>query len=78
MPERKERVAPPPSAQGWDSRFANNDAVTGWEQICATAAANARTGWERVTTDPRQRASRQHPLKGALGQRSVNGVDMEQ
>lgn len=59
MPKRKERVAPPPSAQGWDFRFANNDAVKGWEQICATSAANARTAWERITTDPRQRDSRQ-------------------
>lgn len=78
MPKRKERVAPPPTAGGWDFRYANNDAVSGWEQISATAASNARTAWERITTDPRQRDSRQHPLKGSLGRRSVNGVDMEQ
>ncbi len=78
MPKRKERVAPPPAPGGWDFRFATNDAVKGWEQICSAAAANARTAWERITADPRQRDSRQHPLKGSLGSRAVNGVEMEQ
>ena len=71
-------MAPPPKAGGWDFRFATNDAVKGWEQICSTPAANARTSWERITTDPQQRDSRQHPLKGSLGSRFVNGVEMEQ
>ncbi|MGD9792182.1 MAG: hypothetical protein AB7V43_01770 [Acidimicrobiia bacterium] len=78
MPKRKERVAPPPADRGWDLRYANNDAVKGWEQICAAAPSNARTAWEKLTADPRERSSRQHPLKGSLGQRSVNGIDMEQ
>ncbi len=80
MPKRKERVAPPPSADGWDFRYANSDAVKGWERVCAAAAAaaNARTAWEKITADPRRRDSRQHPLKGSLAHRSVNGADMEQ
>ena len=78
MPKRKERVAPPLGAGGWDLRYANSDAVKGWEQIGAVAASNARTAWERITADPRRRDGRQHPLKGSLGRRCVNGVDMEQ
>jgi len=78
MPKRKERVAPPPATGGWDFRYANNDAVKGWSQICAVAAANARTAWEKLTGDPRERSSRQHPLKGSLARRSVNDSDMEQ
>ena len=78
MPKRKERVAPPPLAGGWDFRFATNDAIKGWEQICSAATANARTAWERITTDPRQRDSRQHPLKGSLSSRTVNDVAMDQ
>ena len=78
MPKRKERVAPPPGAGGWDLRYANSDAVKGWEQIGTVAASNARTAWERITADPRRRDGRQHPLKGSLGRRCVNGVDMEQ
>lgn len=78
MPKRKERVAPPPAAGGWDFRYASNDAAKGWEQICATAAANARSAGERITADPRQRDNRQYPLKGSLGQRNINGVDLEQ
>lgn len=31
-----------------------------------------------MTADPRQRDQRQHPLKGSLGHRAVNGVEMEQ
>ena len=33
---------------------------------------------ERITSDPRDRTDRQHPLKGSLGRRLVNGVEMEQ
>lgn len=78
MPKRRERVAPPPSPKGWDCRYANNDGVKGWEQICSAAPANARTAWERITVDPRNRDDRQHPLKGSLGVRTVNGQDLEQ
>ena len=67
MPKRKERVAPPPAPGGWEFRYATSDAVKGWEQVCSAAPANARVAWERITTDPRQRDSRQHPLKGSLG-----------
>ncbi len=52
MAKPKERVAPRASNDGRDFRFATNDAVTGWEQICSTAAANARVAWERITSDP--------------------------
>jgi hypothetical protein len=78
MPKRKERVAPPPRAGGWDFRFATNDAVKGWQNICAAAASNARIAWDRSTRDPRQRDERQHPLKGSLGTRTVNGCELEQ
>ena len=63
---------------GWEFRYATNDAVTGWEQICSTALANARTAWERITSEPRQRDHRQHQLKGAPGIRNINGADLEQ
>lgn len=78
MPKRRERVAPPPARNGWDFRYATSDAVTGWDKVCAAAPANARTAWERITSDPRQRDDRQHPLRGALGARTVNGEAMEQ
>ena len=78
MRKRRERVAPPPEPGGWDFRYATNDAVTGWEKVCAAAAANARTAWERITADPRERSERQHPLKGTLGRRLINGETLEQ
>ena len=78
MPKRRERVAPPPTKAGWDFRYATSDAVTGWDKVCAAAPANARLAWERITSDPRQRDDRQHPLKGRLGSRVVNGETMDQ
>ena len=32
----------------------------------------------KITADPRERTDRQHPPKGSLGRRSVNGEDIEQ
>ena len=78
MPKRRERVAPPPASEGWDFRFGTTDAAKGWEKVCAAAPANARVAWEKITADPRERTQRQHPLKGSLASRTVNGVDMEQ
>jgi hypothetical protein len=76
--KRKDGVAPPPKAGGWDFRFASNDASKGWDQLCATAASNSRRAWERITAEPRHRDQRQHPLKGSLGQRNVNGKNLDQ
>ncbi|MBV1894051.1 MAG: hypothetical protein KUG57_08400 [Ilumatobacteraceae bacterium] len=54
MAKRKERVAAPPSKNGWDFRFATNDAVKGWDQICSAAAANAGGRiWYRIDDDRR-------------------------
>jgi hypothetical protein len=78
VPRRRERVAPPPKPGGWDFRYANNDAASGWEKVCAAASASARIAWERITADPRQRSERQHPLKGNLGTRIVNAESLEQ
>lgn len=78
MAKRKERVAPPPAAGGWDLRYATNDAAKGWEQLCGAAAANTRAAWERLITDPRHHDQRQHRLKGPLGTRRVDGREMEQ
>ena len=78
MPKRRERVAPPPTKTGWEFRYGTSDATTGWDKVCAAAPANARVAWERITTDPRQRNERQHPLKGSLASRLVNGEALEQ
>lgn len=78
MAKRKERVAPPPAKGGWDLRYATSAAAKGWDQVCAAVPANARFAWERITNEPRSRDQRQHPLKGSLGRREVNGVELEQ
>lgn len=79
MMKRKERVAPPPSSKdGWDFRFATNDAVKGWDHICFAASVNAHVTWERITSEPRRDDTRQHRLRGSLGNRAISGVEMEQ
>jgi hypothetical protein len=78
VPKRRERVAPPPRRGQWDLRYGTSDAAKGWEKVCAAAPGNARVAWEKVTADPRERTDRQHPLKGSLGTRVVNGEQMEQ
>jgi hypothetical protein len=34
--------------------------------------------WERIIADPRNRSERQHPLRGSLATRVVNGIALEQ
>src|SRR5947209_7845135 len=76
--KRRDRVAPPPRYGGWDFRYASSGAASGWGKVCAAAQANARTAWERITADPRQRDNRQHPLRGSLAIRVINSISMEQ
>ena len=71
-------MAPPPALSGWDFRYATSDGIHGWEQVSSAAPANARLAWEQITADPRNRSSRQHPLRGSLATREVNGVALEQ
>lgn len=52
--------------------------MSGWQKVWAAAPAKARLAWEQITTDPRGRMARQHPLKGNLATRIVNGTCMEQ
>ena len=78
MPKRRERVAPPPRPEGWDFRYVSSETTGGWEKVCSAAPANARVAWERITAEPRQRTDRQHPLKGDLATRVVNGEVLEQ
>lgn len=73
--KRRERIAPPPTKGGWDFRYGTSDAAKGWDNVCASAPGNARVAWERITTDPRTRTDRQHPLRGRLALRTVNGVN---
>jgi hypothetical protein len=78
VPKRRERVAPPPASAGWDIRYGTSDATHGWDQVCSAAPANARVAWEQIVENPGARSERQHPLRGALANREVNGQVLEQ
>lgn len=78
MPPDKERSTPSPGSYDWDFRFGTNKAKKGWDQICLAAPSNARQAWYQIIADPRRRNQRQHPLKGSLAERMVNGRELEQ
>ena len=78
MSKRHGRVAPPPRRDGWDFRHGDRATVEGWDRLCSAASGSARAAWERITEEPRQRDNRQHPLKGVLATRLINGAPMEQ
>jgi hypothetical protein len=73
VPKRGDRVAPPPGPSEWDVRFGDAAAVNGWELLAGQAPGPTRTAWMNLRSEPRARSERQHPLKGALGTRSVGG-----
>ncbi|MBY6365249.1 hypothetical protein HQ604_01945 [Rhodococcus corynebacterioides] len=79
-PKRGDRVAPPAAAGAWELRFASNDAVKGWEELCRQAASNTAAAWREMrdrghTPTP---TARHHRLKGSLASASHSGVSMEQ
>lgn len=78
MPKRGDRVAPPPGPAEWDMRFGDGSAVEGWERLSSQAPGPSRNAWLTLRSDPRSRNDRQHPLKGALGTRSIGGRVLEQ
>lgn len=81
MPPRKgDRVAPPPPPGGWEVRYADKSAVTGWEELRRTAPNNLFRAWEALSNRPDdpENHQRQHRLKGELGTRMVNGKGLEQ
>jgi hypothetical protein len=80
MPKRGERVAPPGRPDGWEARFATNEAAKGWESLCQTARSATWEAWVVLTERPTSPSnpSRQHRLKGDLGSRDVHGKTLEQ
>jgi hypothetical protein len=61
-------VAPPPPPDGYALRYANTDAMKGWEELCQQAPANTRKAYEVIESDPcpTPPTTRHHQLKGAL------------
>ncbi len=78
MTGRGERIPRPPDPDKWDIFAASNDAGKGWDELCRTHSAAARTAFDALQTDPRHRTQRQHPLQGALGKKSIGGRELPQ
>ena len=78
MPRRGERVTPPPRSGGWDFRYADKGAADGWEELCRQAPGATRAAYDAIASDPRNRSTRQFPLRGNLGRRVVGGKNLEQ
>ena len=78
-PKRGDRVAPPAIDDEYEIRFANSEAVEGWENLCRQAAANTRQAFEKIRAAPRflNNPGRQHRLKGALGSGVFKGQEFQ-
>jgi hypothetical protein len=78
-PKRKDRAAPPPVHEEWDVRFGTNEAAKGWEELCRQAAANTRSAYELMRSNPRPAEDGRHTrLRGALATRTLDGRELEQ
>ncbi|MFE6052943.1 hypothetical protein ACFQ6N_19475 [Kitasatospora sp. NPDC056446] len=78
-PKRGDRVAPPPTGDEYDLRFANSEAAEGWENLGRQAAGNLRRAFERIRATPRagDNPCRHHRLKGGLGTATFKGRELE-
>lgn len=79
-PKRGDRVAPPPSVDEWDVVFGTTDAAKGWDELCASTAANTRQAWlvMRTGPGPAVTTSRHHPLKGRYAIGTYRGEPLPQ
>jgi hypothetical protein len=73
-------VAPPARPAEFDLRFANSEAVKGWEVLCHQAPGNTRTAFEAIRDDPSPMppTERHHRLKHDLAWGTHGGVPLEQ
>ncbi|MPZ83316.1 MAG: hypothetical protein GEV28_24150 [Actinophytocola sp.] len=78
--KRGDRVAPPRRPDGWETRFATNEAAKGWEELCQAARSNTWEAWIVLTSRPTspENPGRQHRLRGTFGRREVKGQSLEQ
>jgi hypothetical protein len=78
--KRGDRVAPPRRPDGWEARFATNDAAKGWEELCQAARSNTWEAWIVLTERPcsPENPARQHRLRGDLCSRDVRGRVLDQ
>lgn len=76
---RKERVAPPPGADEWDVRYANNEAPKGWDALSTHAPRATLEAWVLMRSDPRPPIDGRHKrLLGDLAHKDVDGRRCEQ
>lgn len=74
-PRRGDRVASPPGPGDWDIRFRNNNAETGWEELCRQAPGNVLAAWRimRRNPTPWTDSPRHHRLRRPLSTVEVGG-----
>ena len=79
-PKRGDRAAPPPPPGGYTLKFATSDAAKGWEELCRVAAANLRTAYQTLESNPcpNRVTTRHHQLKGELSTAAHGGRSLPQ
>lgn len=80
MSKRGELAPRPPSAGQWKLKLANNQAATGWDDLCRQAPGPLAIAWDHLADDPRQvhNPDRQGRLKGSLAHTTVGGTEYDQ
>lgn len=78
-PKRGDRAAPPPVGDEWDIRFANSEAASGWEELCAHAPGKTRWAWDLMLRAPGPPETPRHSrLRGRLAAAEFGGRMLEQ
>jgi hypothetical protein len=75
-----DRVTPPTKPGNWHVRHGTSDAAKGWEDLCQVAQSGTWEAWVVLSERPTAplNRDRQHPLRGSLAHREVNGTRLDQ
>ncbi len=67
-----------PRPQPWIVRCGDRSAGRGWDELAQQHPAAADRAWVAMTSDPHRINSRQHRLRGTLGNVRIGGESLEQ
>lgn len=76
-PKRGQQVPPPPGDHEWDLRYATKESLA-FAQMCKQFPGNCDEAKARLKVAPATRSDVQKPLRGSLGKRRIQGVEMDQ
>lgn len=76
-PKRGGQVPPPPSSDEWELRYATKGSLA-FAEMEKPFPGNCAEAKARLRVAPTTRSDVQKPLRGSLGKRRIQGVEMDQ